>query len=79
MDAEDTTKTRKAPATVVNGTRVTVAFPLSKITIEDTSEDVLALSAVVADLAEALAASTGDESIMAAAKRAAVLRDRLAG
>ena len=56
-----------------------MAFPLSKITIDDTTEDLLALSAVVADLAQAVAASTGDESIMAAAKRAVALRDRLAG
>lgn len=50
---------RRAPATVVNGTRVTVAFPFSSIKLEESSAELRALAELVADLADVVAATTG--------------------
>jgi hypothetical protein len=68
---------KKPPAHVVNGTRVTVAFPFSKITAPEPSDDVRDLAEVVADLAEVLAQVRDEDTTAELRDRAAALRDRL--
>jgi hypothetical protein len=68
---------RKAPAHVVNGTRVTVAFPFSKITATEPSDDLRELANLVADLADALAHVRDDDVTTELRERATALRDRL--
>ena len=63
---------------VVNGTHVTVAFPFSKITNPEPSEELHALAALVADLVEALA-DAGIEGVAELQGRATELRERIAG
>jgi hypothetical protein len=46
---------RRPPATVVNGTRVTIAFPFSKISQEEASPELQLLAELVARLADAVA------------------------
>ncbi|HTN78288.1 MAG TPA: hypothetical protein VMK16_01345 [Acidimicrobiales bacterium] len=70
---------RKAAATVVNGTRVTVAFPFSRIALHEPSDDLRDLVLLVADLAAAVADSTGTEVAEDLRTRAVELRQRLAG
>jgi len=68
---------RKAAATVVNGTRVTVAFPFSRIALHEPSDDLRDLVLLVADLAAAVADSTGTEVAEDLRTRAVELRQRL--
>jgi hypothetical protein len=75
-DSRDDEK-RKAAAAVVNGTRVTVAFPFSKIALHDPSDDLRDLVLFVADLAAELADSTGTPAAEDLRTRAIELRQRL--
>jgi hypothetical protein len=78
MDDSHGNEKRKAAATVVNGTRVTVAFPFSKIALHEPSDDLHDLVLLVADLADAVADSTGTEVAEELRTRAVALRQRLA-
>jgi hypothetical protein len=52
------TSPRKAPERVTSATKVTVAFPFSQVRIEEPSEDVIALTKLVEDLAQCIADCT---------------------
>ena len=78
MDDSNGTDKRKAPATVVNGTRVTVAFPFSRIALHEPSDDLRDLAVLVADLADVVADSTATEVAEDLRIRAVDLRQRLA-
>ncbi|HXY93465.1 MAG TPA: hypothetical protein VEP49_13375 [Acidimicrobiia bacterium] len=69
---------RKISPRIVNANRVTVALPFSKIAVEESSDDVRDLSALVADLADALAAVAGNDETAELAERARALRERVA-
>ena len=69
---------RKSPATVVNGTRVTVAFPFSKIALHEPSADLLDLAVLVAELVDAVADTIDAEAAAALRCRAIEVRDRVA-
>ena len=45
----------KGPERVTSATKVTVAFPFSQVRIEEPSEDVIALTRLVEDLAQCFA------------------------
>ena len=77
MNDSNGTDKRKAPATVVNGTRVTVAFPFSQIKLHEPSDDLRDLVLLVADLADAVADSTATEVAEDLRTRAVALRQRL--
>ena len=77
MNDSNGTDKRKAPATVVNGTRVTVAFPFSQIKLHEPSDDLRDIVLLVADLADAVADSTGTEVAEDLRSRAVALRQRL--
>ena len=77
MDEAQTNEKRKAAATVVNGTRVTVAFPFSKIALHEPSDDLRDLVLLVTDLAAAVADSTGTQAAEDLRTRAIELRQRL--
>ena len=74
----DGNATRKAPATVVGGTRVTVAFPCSKIALQEPSEDMRDLVFLVADLADAIAGGAEGGEGASLHTRAAELRAQFA-
>ncbi len=78
MDDSNGNEKRKAPATVVNGTRVTVAFPFSRIALHEPSDDLRDLAMLVADLADVVADSTATEVAEDLRIRAVDLRQRLA-
>ena len=50
-----------APETVNGSTRVNVAFPFSKINVQDPSNELRELAALVTDLITALEATTGEQ------------------
>ena len=50
-----------APETVNGSTRVNVAFPFSKINVQDPSNELRDLAALVTDLITALEATTGEQ------------------
>jgi hypothetical protein len=52
---------RSGPETVNGSTRVNVAFPFSKINVQDPSKELGQLAALVADLITALEATTGEQ------------------
>jgi len=70
MDEETQNLPGKSPATVVNGTRVTVAFPFSKIALEEPTDELRDLALLVADLVD----EVGNAALRA---RADELRARL--
>jgi hypothetical protein len=78
MDDSHSDEKRKAAATVVNGTRVTVAFPFSRIALHEPSDDLRDLAVLVADLADVVADSTATEVAEDLRIRAVDLRQRLA-
>jgi len=64
----------KKPAAVVNnGTRVTVAFPFSKIQTQEPTEDLRELAAIVVELARQHAAKSGTVEADALVQRAQAL------
>ena len=60
---------RRVPARVASSTRVTVTFPFSQVKIQEPSDDLVALTVLVADLADLVAESVADP-------RAGALRQR---
>ena len=48
-------ETRKAPGVVAPATRVTVAFPISKVSAQEPSAELRELGLIVAEMAETLA------------------------
>jgi hypothetical protein len=70
---------RRVPATFVNGTRVTIAFPFSQIKIEEPPQELRVLAHLVSDLAEAVAALAGNEETAALRRRAGELAAALDG
>jgi len=77
MDDSQGNEKRKAAASVVNGTRVTVAFPFSRIALHEPSDDLRDLVLLLADLATAFADSTGTHEAEDLRTRAVELRQRL--
>ncbi len=77
MDDSQSNGKQKAPATVVNGTRVTVAFPFSRIALHEPSDDLRELAVLVADLAEVVAVGLGSEVAEGLLAKAVELRLRL--
>jgi len=75
-ESDDRAK-QKAPPNVVNGTRVTVAFPFSKIALQEPTDDLRALADLVAELAGALADIDERDITIDLRSRAAALRDQL--
>ncbi|MGZ4602203.1 MAG: hypothetical protein ACXV3S_00795 [Kineosporiaceae bacterium] len=73
------TARRRAPATVVNGPRVTVAFPFSHISLAEPSTEIRVLAELVADLADALAVTPATDEVEALRQRAHDVRDALGG
>jgi hypothetical protein len=57
---------------------VTVAFPFSKIALQEPTDDLRDLAVLVADLADAMAESVGTGAVAGLRDRAVELRDRLA-
>lgn len=83
-DAEETRDTtaavrprRDAPATVVNGPRVTIAFPFSNLTVSEATSEIRLLAQLVAELADALATTPDDDAVESLRQRAHALRDGL--
>ena len=70
---------RKKPVTVVNGTRITVAFPFSQIKLQEPAEETKELVAIVADLAEVVTALSPGSGTEALRQRAVALLARLSG
>jgi hypothetical protein len=70
---------RRVPATVVNGTRVTVAFPFSQIRLQESSAELRLLALLVADLAAAPAGLAASDETAALRRRAADLTAALDG
>ena len=70
---------QKRAASVVNANRITVALPFSKIAMEESSEDLRDLAALVADVADALAKAVGDDETAGLRLRARTLNHRLNG
>jgi hypothetical protein len=68
---------RTSPATVVNGTRVTVAFPFSKLVSQEPSGDLRAVAMLVAELSDVVADLAENEVTTDLRRRAAALRDQL--
>ena len=68
---------RKSPATVVNGTRVTVAFPFSKVVPQEPSDGLRDVAMLVAELSEVVADLVENEVTTDLRRRAAALRDQL--
>jgi hypothetical protein len=68
---------KKGPATVVNGTRVTIAFPFSHLSVSDTPSEVRALADLVVELADALVTPPDAETVESLRERAHALRDAL--
>lgn len=68
---------RKSPATVVNGTRVTVAFPFSKVVSQEPSDGLRDVAVLVAELTDVVADLAEDEVAADLRRRAAALRDQL--
>ena len=80
MDGHDgRTDERKSGAHVVNANRITVALPFSKIVLEEPSEQLKDLVAVVADLADAQESTVGDDGSAELRLRARDLSHRLHG
>jgi hypothetical protein len=69
----------KASASVVNGTRVTVAFPFSNIALQEPTTELNALAAIVAELADLVAESDESSRAVDLRTRAAAIRDSLKG
>jgi hypothetical protein len=73
---DDASKTDPTPNEVVT-TRVNVAFPFSQIRVQEPSEDLAALAALVRELADLLADVAPDSKAQELGARARVLETRL--
>ena len=70
-------RSRQAPGIVAPTTRLNVALPFSKITVEEPRRDVAELAAIVADLAAAMEKSAPEPSLPELRKRAEAVAARL--
>jgi hypothetical protein len=78
LDNNDS-KGRKKPVTVVNGTRITVAFPFSQIKLQESAEETKELVAIVADLAQVVSSVCPGSDSESLQQRAMALLARLGG
>ena len=77
-DTEATTSSRVGrPAIVTPTTRVNVAFPLSKITVQEPSDELVAVVEIVERLASLLADHLEEPEVATLAQDAAGLLDRV--
>jgi hypothetical protein len=67
---------RQAPARVASSTRVAVAFPFSQVKIQERSDELVALTDLVADLADLVADLADLVAGSAADPRVGALRQR---
>jgi len=72
-------KDRKKPVTVVNSTRITVAFPFSQIKLQEPAEETMELVAIVEDLTEVVATLSPGAATETLRQRVLALRARLNG
>ena len=70
-------RSRQAPGIVAPTTRLNVALPFSKITVEEPGRDVAELAAIVADLAVAMEKSAPEPGLPELRKRAEAVAARL--
>ena len=68
---------RKAPARVDSSTRVNVAFPFSQVKIQEPSDHLVALTALVAELADLVAGAAPGPEAQELRRRAHDLADHL--
>jgi hypothetical protein len=68
---------RQAPGVVAPTTRVNLALPFSKITVEEPGRELAELAAIVAGLAAAMAQTAPDPDLAELRKRADALVARL--
>jgi hypothetical protein len=73
----DSQASGKPPAQVTSSTRVNVAFPFSQVKITEPSEHLIALTGLVAELADLLAATAGGPDAEALRSRARDLASEL--
>ena len=73
----DASKTKPTPNSEVVTTRVNVAFPFSHIRVQEPSEDLAALAALVRELADLLAGVAPGSKARELEKRAQALATRL--
>jgi hypothetical protein len=71
-------KSKRGPETEVVTTKVTVAFPFSQIKLQEPSEDLAAVAALVRELAELLAEVAPGPQAQDLEKRARAMANRLA-
>ena len=71
-------KPKQKPTSESVTTRVNVAFPFAQITVQEPSEDLAELAAVVRELADLVAAVVPGSSTRKLSKRARLLSARLA-
>jgi hypothetical protein len=76
--AENGATVRSAPENVNGNTHVNVAFPFSKITVQEPSSELVDLTALVSDLLVALADWMPEERLAELRSRAEALAARLA-
>ena len=70
-------RSRQAPGVVAPTTRVNLALPFSKITVEETGREVAELAAIVADLAAAMEKAAPEPGLPELRERAEALAARL--
>ena len=71
------TEARKGPEVVAPSSRVNVAFPFSQITLQEPSQELADLAAVVFDLVVAIAEWVPEDQLEELRARAQALRERL--
>lgn len=76
-DDNDASETKPTPNGEVVTTKVNVAFPFSQIKVQEPSEELTALAALVCELADLVADIAPDSKAPELAKRAQVLATRL--
>ena len=72
-----TRRSRQAPGIVAPTTRINLALPLSKITVEEPGRELAELAAIVAGLAAAMEQAVPDSDLPELHKRADALVARL--
>jgi len=73
----DSQATRKLPVRASSTTKVNVAFPFSRVTVHEPSDELAALAALVADLATLVAGTAPGPDADRLARRAHELSARL--
>ncbi len=68
---------RQAPGVVAPTTRLNLALPFSRITIEEPGKELIELAAIVADLAAAMEPEAQEQGLSEVRKRADALVARL--